>query len=155
MSEDSRLMRIAIDEARAGLAKGEQPFGTVITSKETIVCQTHSLKVSTSDPTAHSETLAIRAASHKLQQRTLADCVVYTTCEPCPMCLGAMLNARVKRLVMGARLRDLSANAVFSFGSYSAESFASMVGWTLQIDSGVLAEECIGLYRGANTPLTR
>ena len=71
------------------------------------------------------------------------------------MCLGAMLNARVKRLVMGARLRDLSANAVFSFGSYSAESFASMVGWTLQIDSGVLAEECIGLYRGANTPLTR
>ena len=145
------MMRIAIDEARAGLAKGEQPFGTVITSKETIVCQTHSLKVSTSDPTAHSETLAIRAASQKLQQRAF----VYTTCEPCPMCLGAMLNARVKRLVMGARLRDLSANAVFSFGSYSAESFASMVGWTLQIDSGVLAEECIGLYRGANTPLTR
>ena len=145
------MMRIAIDEARAGLAKGEQPFGTVITSKETIVCQTHSLKVSTSDPTAHSETLAIRAASQKLQQRAF----VYTTCEPCPMCLGAMLNARVKRLVMGARLRDLSANAVFSFGSYSAESFASMVGWTLQIDSGVLAEECIGLYRGASTPLTR
>jgi tRNA(adenine34) deaminase len=155
MSEDSRFMRIAIDEARAGLANGEQPFGTVVTSKETIVCQTHSLKVSTSDPTAHAETLAIRAASHKLQQRTLADCVVYTTCEPCPMCLGAMLNAGVKRLVMGARLRDLSANGVFSFGSYSAESFASMVGWTLQIDSGVLGEECIGLYRGASTPLTR
>ena len=151
MSEDSRLMRIAIDEAREGLAKGEQPFGTVITSKETIVCQTHSLKVSTSDPTAHSETLAIRAASQKLQQRAF----VYTTCEPCPMCLGAMLNAHVKRLVMGARLRDLSDNVVFSFGSYSAESFASMVGWTLQIDSGVLAEECIELYRGASTPLTR
>ena len=92
------MMRIAIDEARAGLAKGEQPFGTVITSKETIVCQTHSLKVSTSDPTAHSETLAIRAASHKLQQRALADCVVYTTCEPCPMCLGAIYWARLRRV---------------------------------------------------------
>jgi tRNA(adenine34) deaminase len=148
-------MRIAIDEARAGLANGEQPFGTVVTLKETIVCQTHSLKVKTCDPTAHAETLAIRAASHKLQQRTLPDCVVYTTCEPCPMCLGAMLNAGVKRLVMGARLRDLSANTVFNFGSYTVENFASMVGWTLQIDGGVLGQECIGLYRGASLSLTR
>jgi len=148
-------MRIAIEEAKAGLAIGEQPFGTVITSKESIVCQTHSLKVSTCDPTAHAETLAIRAASHKLQQRTLPDCVVYTTCEPCPMCLGAMLNAGVKRLVMGARLSDLSASSIFSFGSYSAERFAAMVGWALQTDSGVLGEECIGLYRGTSASLTR
>ena len=102
-------MRIAIDEARAGLAKGEQPFGTVITSKETIVCQTHSLKVSTSDPTAHSETLAIRAASHKLQQRALADCVVYTTCEPCPMCLGAIYWARPARVFYAATALDAAA----------------------------------------------
>jgi tRNA(adenine34) deaminase len=155
MPDDSHFMRIAIEEAQAGLASGEQPFGTVITRNNSIVCQTHSLKVTTFDPTAHAEALAVRTASQKLQQRNLADCHVYTTCEPCPMCLGAMLNAGVRRLVVGARLSDLSANSVFNFGSYSAESFATMMNWDLKIDSGVLGHECIRLYRDAGARVTR
>ena len=155
MPDDSHFMRIAIEQARTGLASGEQPFGTVIASKDTIVCQTYSRKLATSDPTAHAETLAVRAASQKLKQRTLEGCVLYTTCEPCPMCLGAMLNAGIKRLVMGARLRDLSANGVFNFGSYSAENFAAMMDWNLEIEGGILGEECVALYRTANIPLTR
>jgi tRNA(adenine34) deaminase len=155
MPDDSHFMRIAIEEARIGLAHGEQPFGTVIAMGDTIICQTHSRKVSMSDPTAHAETLAVRAASQKLKQRTLQGCVLYTTCEPCPMCLGAMLIAGIKRLVMGARLRDLSANGVFSFGSYSSEKFAAMVGWNLEIHGGTLGAECVALYRNASVTLSR
>ena len=155
MADHRDFMRLAIAQARAGLANGEQPFGTVIASDNEIVSQTYSQKVALSDPTAHAETLAIRATSHKLK-RTLGDCTLYTTCEPCPMCLGAMLNAGVKRLVLGARLRDLSTvNRVFAFGNYSAENFAAMLGWDLEVSSGILTEECIELYRQASVPLTR
>lgn len=153
MPDDSYFMRIAIQEALTGLAHGEQPFGTVIATGDVIICQTYSRKVGLSDPTAHAETLAVRMASQKLKQRTLEGCVLYTTCEPCPMCLGAMLIAGIKRLVMGARLHDLSANGVFRFGSYSAESFAAMTGWNLEICGGVLGEECVALY--SNVPLSR
>jgi tRNA(adenine34) deaminase len=155
MPDDSHFMRIAIEEARMGLAHGEQPFGTVIAMGDRIICQTYSRKVGMSDPTAHAETLAVRAASQTLKQRTLEGCVLYTTCEPCPMCLGAMLIAGIKRLVMGARLRDLSANGVFSFGSYSAENFAAMMGWHLEIQGGILSEECVALYSNASVPLSR
>jgi len=155
MVDHRDFMRLAIAQARTGLANGEQPFGTVIASNNKIVFQTYSQKVALCDPTAHAETLAVRAASQRLR-RTLGDCILYTTCEPCPMCLGAMLNAGLKRLVLGARLRDLSAvNPVFAFGNYSAENFAALLAWNLEVTSGILTEECIELYRQASVPLTR
>ena len=101
MNRHERLMDGALAEARAGLAQGEQPFGAVIAGASgEIVARARSLKVSTGDPTAHSELLAIRAATGSLGRRTLEDCTFYGTCEPCPMCLGTMFNAGLPRLVL-------------------------------------------------------
>jgi tRNA(Arg) A34 adenosine deaminase TadA len=96
MANHERFMAMAIAEAKLGAAAGEQPFGAVVARGDELICKARSLKVGTSDATAHSETLAIKAATQKLRQRTLPDCVFYATCEPCPMCLGAILNAGIK-----------------------------------------------------------
>lgn len=149
------FMRIAIAEAREGQRCGEQPFGAVVTCNNEIVSRAHSLKVERRNPTAHAETLVVSQASQVLGQRTLNGCVLYTTCEPCPMCLGAMLNAEINVLVVGARLADLQdVSGAFAFGTYSAERFAEMVGWRLQVISGILGKECIDLYRVSRS-LTR
>lgn len=149
------FMTIAIAEAREGQSQGEQPFGAVIVRDNMIVTRGHSLKVQRRNPTAHAETLVVSQAADALGQRTLKGCVLYTTCEPCPMCLGAMLNAEIDTLVVGARLSDLRAiSGAFVFGTYSAERFAEMAGWKLNVISGILGEECIDLYRASLT-LTR
>jgi tRNA(adenine34) deaminase len=156
-SEHERFMAMAIAEAKAGAAAGEQPFGAVVVRNGEVVCRSRSLKVSTSDTTAHSETLAIKYATQKLKQRHIPDAVFYATCEPCPMCLGAILNAGIKTLVLGARnadIRHLAAQA-FNFHKYSAESFAEFVGWDLTVVTGVLQDECVDLYRTAAVELTR
>src|SRR6267143_786855 len=101
-NDHARFMAIAVEEAMLGAAAGEQPFGAVVVRNGEVVCRTRSLKVSTSDTTAHSETLAIKCATQKLRQRTLPDCVFYCTCEPCPMCCGAILNAGIRTLVAPA-----------------------------------------------------
>ena len=115
------------------------------------------MKVSTCDTTAHSETLAIKCATQKLKRRTLPDCVFYCTCEPCPMCCGAILNGGIRTLVTGARNRDLRdlATLAFNFKDYSVERFAAMVGWDVTVIDGILEDECPALYRWANVELTR
>jgi tRNA(adenine34) deaminase len=158
MSEHEKFMRIAIEEAKAGAAAGEQPFGAVVTRNGEVIVQARSLKVSTFDTTAHSETLAIKYATQKLRQRTLpADCIFYCTCEPCPMCCGAVFNAGIKTIVIGARNRHLAemAKLAFHFKSYTVENFADMVGWDLAVIDGVLGDECIALYAQARVELTR
>jgi tRNA(adenine34) deaminase len=157
-ADHERFMAMAIEEARAGAAAGEQPFGAAIAQDGRLICRTRSLKVSTSDATAHSETLAVKAATQKLGTRTLPPgCVFYATCEPCPMCLGAILNSGISTLVIGARHRDIRrlSKLAFSFKDYTVERFAEMVGWDLTVIEGVLAEQCIALYRNAEVELTR
>ncbi|WP_127144037.1 nucleoside deaminase [Pelagibacterium montanilacus] len=150
-------MAMAIEEARAGAASGEQPFGAVVVCDGEVVVRSRSLKVSTSDTTAHSETLAVKMATQKLGRRHLPDAVFYSTCEPCPMCLGAVLNAGMGTLVLGARNTDIQklATLAFNFNTYSVENFARMVGWDLTLVTGVLHEECVALYRDAKVELTR
>lgn len=157
MSEHERFMDIAIAEARAGAAMGEQPFGAVVVIDGKVVVQTRSLKVSTSDTTAHSETLAIKHATQKLRRRMIPGAVFYATCEPCPMCLGAILNAGIKTLVLGARNSDIKqlATLAFNFKDYTCERFAEMVGWDLIVIEGVRHKECVALYAGAAVELTR
>ncbi len=155
--DHEHFMAIAIAEAKAGAAAGEQPFGALVVREGQVVCRSRSLKVSTSDATAHSETLAIKYATQKLGERHIPDAVFYATCEPCPMCLGAILNAGIKTLVLGARNADIRnlAKLAFNFHKYTAESFAEFVGWDLTVVTGVLHEECVALYRGAAVELTR
>jgi tRNA(adenine34) deaminase len=135
------FMAIAIAEAKAGAAMGEQPFGAVVALDGQVVVQTRSLKVSTS----------------KLGRRHIPEAVFYATCEPCPMCLGAVLNAGIRTLVLGARNEDIKrlATLAFNFGDYSAENFAKMVGWDLTVVTGVLHDQCVDLYRTAAVELTR
>ena len=155
--DHNRFMAIAIEEAKAGAAQGEQPFGAVVVRNGEVVVKARSLKVGTSDTTAHSETLAIKYATQKLGQRTLPDCTFYATCEPCPMCLGAILNGGINTLVIGARNRDINrlAKVAFNFKDYTVERFAEMTGWNLKVIEHVRGEECIDLYATAKVELTR
>jgi tRNA(adenine34) deaminase len=152
------FMAIAVEEARLGAAAGEQPFGAVVALDGQVIARAHSLKVSTSDTTAHSELLAIRAATQKLQQRSLPrGCVFYCTCEPCPMCLGAILNGGIETLVIGTRKRDVQkySTVAFHFNDFTVERFAKMVGWSLNVHDGILKDECVALYRDATIALSR
>jgi tRNA(adenine34) deaminase len=150
-------MAIAIEEAKAGAAQGEQPFGAVVARDGELVVRSRSLKVSACDATAHSETLAIKYATQKLGRRELPDCTFYATCEPCPMCLGAILNGGIKTLVLGARNRDIRqlAKVAFNFKDYTVERFAEMTGWDLKVIEGVRSSECVDLYATARVELTR
>jgi tRNA(adenine34) deaminase len=156
-SHHDQFMRLAIDEAKAGAAMGEQPFGAAVVINGEVVCTTRSLKVSMSDTTAHSETRAISLATQKLGRREIPEAVFYCTCEPCPMCCGAVLNSGIKTMVIGARNRHIrqSARLAFNFKDYTVERLAEMVGWDLKVVEGVLQDECVALYTGANVPLTR
>jgi tRNA(adenine34) deaminase len=156
-TDHERFMAIAIEEAKAGAAQGEQPFGAVVVCNGEVVAKARSLKIATSDTTAHSETLAVKYATQKLGRRTLPDCTFYATCEPCPMCCGAILNGGIKTLVMGARNRDVSrmTKTAFNFKDYTVERFAEMTGWDLTVIEHVRGEECIDLYATAKVELTR
>ena len=120
-ADHNRFMAIAIEEAKAGGTQGEQPFGAVVVRDGEVIVRSRSLKVSACDATAHSETLAIKYATQKLGRRELPDCTFYATCEPCPMCLGAILNGGINTLVLGARNRDIKqlAKVAFNFKDYT------------------------------------
>ena len=156
-ADHNHFMAIAIEEAKAGAAQGEQPFGAVVARDGELVVRSRSLKVSACDATAHSETLAIKYATQKLGRRELPDCTFYATCEPCPMCLGAILNGGIKTLVLGARNRELRqlAKVAFNFKDYTVERFAEMTGWDLKVIEGVRSSECVDLYATARVELTR
>lgn len=156
-SQHEKFMCIAIEEAKKGAAMGEQPFGAVVAIGNEVVVATPSLKVGRCDCTAHSETLAVGMATQKLGRRHIPEAVFYATCEPCPMCLGAILNSGIRTLVLGARNEDIKklATLAFNFGDYSVETFAKMVGWDLTLVTDVMHEECVDLYRAAAVELTR
>jgi len=108
------FMRMAAEEARTGIAKGDGgPFGALIVRRGSVVARAHNEVLATRDPTAHAEVLAIRRAAGILKRFHLDDCELYTTCEPCPMCLGAVAWARIPRLYFGCT-RDDAADIGFS-----------------------------------------
>jgi tRNA(adenine34) deaminase len=100
----------ALDEARRGLAAGEVPVGAVVVVDDAIVARAHNAPIALRDPTAHAEVLALREAGDKLGNYRLTGATLYVTVEPCPMCCGAALHARIGRLVYGAS--DPKAGAV-------------------------------------------
>lgn len=99
---DIQAMRAAIEEAKLALDEGEMPVGCVVVRDGEIIARGHNLRAQTGDPTAHAEIIAIRRAAHALADWRLSDCTLYVTLEPCPMCAGAISQARLKRLVYGA-----------------------------------------------------
>lgn len=98
---DASWMRAALVEAERAEAADEVPVGAVVVSGARIVGRGHNAPLSSNDPTAHAEVLALRQAAGEMRNYRLVDTTLYTTVEPCLMCMGAMLHARVKRLVFG------------------------------------------------------
>ncbi|MGC9359706.1 MAG: tRNA adenosine(34) deaminase TadA [Anaerolineae bacterium] len=138
--EHELWMRLALEEARASAAIGEVPIGAVVVCGERVLGRAHNLTRLWGDPTAHAEMLAIRQALATLGADRLVGSALYTTLEPCAMCAGAMVLARVDTLVFGAR--DPKAGAA---GSVYDLVRSPWLNHRLTVVSGVLAEECGGL----------
>ena len=143
MSKDREYMAIALAEARLAMESGEVPVGAVLIDDEGgVVVRAHNLRETEMDATAHAEILAIREAGRLLSRWRLAGCSLYVTLEPCPMCAGAIMAARISRLVYGAA--DARAGAVESiFNIPGHPSLAPMP----EITAGVMEDECKALLQ--------
>ena len=100
---DEQMMRLALEEAKKAAAMEETPVGAVVVCDGKVVASAHNEREALLDITAHAELTAIRAAAKVLGNWRLSDCTVYVTLEPCPMCAGALISARVGRVVYGAK----------------------------------------------------
>ena len=102
MNEDEKWMKIAIQEAKKAEKEDEVPVGAVLVKDGLVIAKAHNQPISTNDATAHAEIQLIRAAGKKLKNYRLTETSLYVTLEPCAMCLGAMMHARIERIVYGA-----------------------------------------------------
>lgn len=134
---DEKFMREALAEAHAAAAVGEVPIGAVVVRAGEIVARAHNRRELDQDPSAHAEFSALCAAAQALGRWRLSDCTVYVTLEPCCMCAGLMVNARVGRCVYGAT--DAKAGALGSLYDLNADS---RLNHRFNVNAGVLADEC-------------
>lgn len=142
-SQDEQYMRRALELAREAEAAGEVPVGAVIVKDGAIVAEGWNRPIGTHDPSAHAEMVALRAAGAALGTYRLLDTTLYVTLEPCPMCAGAMVHARVKRVVYGATdPRAGACGTVFNITQHPA------LNHRLECTGSVLADECGTLLRG-------
>ena len=131
---DEKFMREALAEARAAAAVGEVPIGAVVVRDGEIVARAHNRRELDQDPSAHAEFAAVCAAAQALGRWRLSDCTVYVTLEPCCMCAGLMVNARVGRCAYGAA--DAKAGALGSLYDLNADS---RLNHRFNVTAGVLA----------------
>lgn len=106
MKDDIKFLKIAIEIAKNSIKEGGGPFGALITKNGIIISRSSNKVVPLDDPTAHAEMLSIRGAARVLKTNDLSDCVIYTSCEPCPMCLGAIYWARISAVVYASKRKD-------------------------------------------------
>jgi tRNA(adenine34) deaminase len=141
---DAATMRIALEEAQAAAARGEAPIGAVIVDPATgeIVARAGNSPIGLSDPTAHAEILALRAAAEKLGNYRLTGMTLVVTLEPCAMCAGAISHARIGRLVFGAT--DEKGGAVVSGPRFFDQPTCH---WRPDVAGGVLAAESAALLK--------
>lgn len=140
---DEKFMREALAEARAAAAVGEVPIGAVVVRAGEIVARAHNRRELDQDPSAHAEFSALCAAAQALGRWRLSDCTVYVTLEPCCMCAGLMVNARVGRCVYGAT--DAKAGALGSLYDLNADS---RLNHRFNVNAGVLTDECREVLSG-------
>jgi len=139
--DDRLFMTEAIAEARKAADRGEVPVGAVVVKDGLILGRGHNRPISKRDPTAHAEIMALKAAAQRLGNYRLTGCDLYVSLEPCPMCLGAVVQARIGRLIYGAA--DPKSGAVvsvmrFPFGKLNHRP---------EITGGVMADTCAALLR--------
>lgn len=135
MSDDLEFMDLALAEARQALSHGDVPIGAVVVIDGEVVASRHNERELHNDPTAHAETLAIRDAAERLGSSRLDGATVYSTLEPCPMCAGAALLARVGRVVFGAADPKAGACAsLYNLGSDPRLNHEFEVTWRVRED---------------------
>ncbi|HEX4311348.1 MAG TPA: tRNA adenosine(34) deaminase TadA [Acidobacteriaceae bacterium] len=143
MTVDESLIQKALEEARAAAEAGEVPVGAVAVIGGEIVARGQNRVLRDVDPTAHAEIVAMRAAARAIGNYRLVDCELYVTLEPCAMCAGAMIHARLGRLIYGAS--DPKAGAA---GTVLEVVNHPKLNHQMLVTPGVLAEECGELLRG-------
>jgi tRNA(adenine34) deaminase len=144
MPADAPMMRLALEEARTAAALGEVPIGAVVyeTATGRILARAHNRREIDHDPAAHAEVLAIRAAAAVVGDWRLNHCSLAVTLEPCPMCAGLVVNARIGRLIYGPP--DPKAGAVESLFALATDA---RLNHRAEVVGGVLAAECAALLR--------
>ena len=136
-------MRLALEEARLAAAAGEVPVGAVVVSEGKVIAAAHNQPISSSDPTAHAEIVALREAGRAMGNYRLTGASLYVTVEPCMMCVGAMIHARIATVVFGAP--EPKAGALES--TQRAHEHSAL-NHRLIVVSGILAGECAQLMIG-------
>jgi tRNA(adenine34) deaminase len=140
--DDIRLMQLAIEQARLALQVDEIPIGCVILHEPTgnVIASAYNRRHIDKDPTAHAELLAMRQAAAVLNRWQLNDCTLYVTLEPCPMCAGGLVNARIRRLVYGCT--DPKGGAVQTLYTITTDP---RLNHRLEVSAGLLADDCAQL----------
>ena len=136
MNIDEKWMQIAISEASVAKNEGEIPVGAVLIHNNKLIAKAHNQPILNHDPTAHAEVIALRKAGKKLNNYRLAGSTLYVTLEPCVMCLGAIMHARIDRIVFGAS--DPKTGVCGSKADLTSEAFFTH---KVKVDGGVLKEE--------------
>lgn len=134
---DTEYMRMALLEAQKAENEGEIPIGAVLVYRDSILALGHNRRETDHDPTAHAELLVLRRGAFRLNRWRLTECTLYVTIEPCAMCAGAIMNARINRLVYGAA--DVRAGGIDSYFHICENA---VMNHRLSICSGILADEC-------------
>jgi tRNA(adenine34) deaminase len=139
---DEGFMRQALAEATAAIPQGEVPVGCVVVHGGEVIARAHNLRETLTDPTAHAEIIALRAAAERIGSWHLEEATVYCTVEPCCMCAGALVNARVGRLVYG--IADPKSGGCESVFNIPGEP---RLNHRVAVTAGVLADEALALLR--------
>ena len=140
--QDVNAMEAALAEASIAAAAGEVPVGAVVVAAGEVIATGHNRSICDSDPSGHAEIVALRAAAASLGNYRLTNATLYVTLEPCVMCVGAIVQARVSRVVFGAY--DAKAGAL---GSAADLSGSKALNHRFEINGGLLAEECGALIK--------
>ena len=139
---DNEYMHLAIEQARAAAARGEVPVGAIVVLEERIVSAAGNRTIADCDPTAHAEIIALRAAASSIGNYRLTGAALYVTIEPCAMCAGALVQARITRLIYGAD--DAKGGAVRTCMQVLD---AGALNHRVAVTSGILADESVALLQ--------
>jgi tRNA(Arg) A34 adenosine deaminase TadA len=142
---DIEAMRLAVAKCREGIAAGQSPFAAAVVRGDQLIVAAHNTVWRDTDPTAHAEVNAIRQTAAILHTIKLHGCTMYTTCEPCPMCLAAIHWAKFDRVVYGATIADADA-AGFSELRLPAKELAARGGSPLIVEGDICRAECWALF---------
>jgi guanine deaminase len=145
MPNHEHFMLLALKKAKEGIDAGQSPFGACIVKNDEIVSCEHNTVWESTDITAHAEVHAIREANKKLNSIDLSGCVIYSTCEPCPMCFTAIHWARIDKIIYGAEIEDAKRYG-FNELTVSNEVMKNQGGSKVKIESGFMKEKCVELF---------